>query len=155
VSAKKSRRGFAAMDPEVHRAVSARGGRSAHAKGTGRKFTHEKAAVAGKKGGRAGHERGTAHEFTAEEARAAGSKGGRANVGDRPARVAEAAARQAAACVSGQGRLTPATLARRAEMAELWAAGLTLAQIGERFGVTRQAVGALRAVDGAAGGGER
>jgi hypothetical protein len=49
--------------------------------------------------------------------------------------------------------LTPAALARRAEMAELWAAGLTLAKIGERFGVTAQAVGAaLRAVEAAAGG---
>ena len=39
VSKEKSRRGFASMDPETHRAVSARGGRTAHAKGTGRKFT--------------------------------------------------------------------------------------------------------------------
>jgi hypothetical protein len=53
--------------------------------------------------------------------------------------VAEAAAaRQAAA--GPRGRLTPAALARRAEMARLWVAGLTLAEIGERFGVTRQAV---------------
>jgi hypothetical protein len=38
-------------------------------------------------------------------------------------------------------------------MVPLWAAGLTLAEIGERFGVTRQAVAAaLRTVDGTAGG---
>jgi len=59
--------------------------------------------------------------------------------------------RQAAA--GTRGRVTPAMLARRAEMVPLWAAGLTLAEIGERFGVTRQAVAAaLRTVDGTAGG---
>jgi len=155
VSEKKSRRGFASMDPETHRTVSARGGKAAHARRTGRTFTREQAVEAGRKGGQAGHAKGTAHEFTAEEAQAAGSKGGRASVGDRPARVAEAAARQAAAGTRGRGRLTPEALARRAEMARLWAAGLTLAEIGRRFGITRQAVaGALRAVEGAAGVGD-
>ena len=101
--------------------------------------------AAGREGGQAGHAKGTAHEFTAEEARAAGSKGGRANVGDRPTRVAEAAARQVVASPRGRGRLTPEALARRAEMARLWAAGLTLAEIGQRFGVTRQAVAAALA----------
>jgi hypothetical protein len=141
------------MDPEAHRAVSARGGRAAHANGAGRRFTRAQATAAGRKGGQVAHERGTAHEFTAEDARSAGRKGGRANVADRPARVAEAARRQAAA--GARGRLTPAALPRRAEMARLWSADLTLAEIGRRFGVTRQAVaGALRAVEGAAGGGE-
>ena len=91
MSENKSRRGFAAMDSEAHRAIASKGGRSAHAKGTARKFAGEEAATAGAKRGRAAHEQGTAHEFTAEEVRAPGSKGGRANVGDRPARVAEAA----------------------------------------------------------------
>jgi hypothetical protein len=37
-------------------------------------------------------------------------------------------------------------------MVRLWAAGLTLAQTGRRFGATRQAVAAaLRAVEGAVG----
>ena len=90
MSKKKSRRGFASMDPETHRAVSAQGGRSAHAKGVGRKFTHEQAVAAGRKAGQAGHEQGTAHGFTAEAARAGGSKGGQANVGDRPVREAQA-----------------------------------------------------------------
>ena len=46
----KSRRGFAAMDPEKQRAIASKGGRTAH-------------------------ELGKAHEFTVEEARAAGRKG--------------------------------------------------------------------------------
>lgn len=45
------KRGFAAMDEEQQRAISAKGGREAH-------------------------ERGTAHEFNSEEAREAGRKGG-------------------------------------------------------------------------------
>ena len=70
--------------------------------------------------------------------------------------MAEEARRQAEEAPRDRGRVTPATLARRAEMARLWAAGLTLAEIGERFGITRQAVAcALRAVDGAAGEGGR
>jgi len=80
---------------------------------------------------------------------------GMLQVGDRPARVAEEARRQAQAGTQGRKRVTPAALVRRAEMARLWSAGLTLAEIGRRFGVTRQAVaGVLRAVEGAAGGGE-
>ena len=71
---------------------------------TARKFTGEEAATAGVKGGKAAHEQGAAHEFTAEEAREAGRKGGRANVGDRPARVAEEARRQADAAARGRGR---------------------------------------------------
>jgi hypothetical protein len=90
VSQKKSRRGFASLDPEAHRAVSGRGGKAAHARRKGRTFTREQAAAAGRKGGRAGHANGTAHEFSAEEARAAGSKGGQANVGDRPVPEAQA-----------------------------------------------------------------
>src|SRR5262249_27613393 len=46
----KSRRGFAAMDPEKQRAIASKGGRTAH-------------------------ELVRAHEFTIEEARAAGRKG--------------------------------------------------------------------------------
>jgi hypothetical protein len=71
----------------------------------------------------------------------------------RLARIAEAARRQAEAGTCGRTRIAPATLACRAEMARLWAAGMTLAEIGERYGLTRQAVAcALRAVEGAAGG---
>ena len=74
----KSRRGFAAMDPEKRRAIASRGGKAAQAAGTAHRFTREEAAVAGQKGGRAAHAKGTAHEFTSEEAREAGSKGGKA-----------------------------------------------------------------------------
>jgi DNA-binding CsgD family transcriptional regulator len=49
-----------------------------------------------------------------------------------PAGSAEAAPR-------GRGRVTAAALARRADMARLWAAGLTYAEIGRRLGVSRQA----------------
>jgi DNA-binding CsgD family transcriptional regulator len=69
------------------------------------------------------------------------------------ARVAGEARRQAEAGTRGRKRVTPEALAQRGEMARLWAAGLTLAEIGERYGITRQAVAcALRAVERAAGG---
>lgn len=48
---RKSKRGFAAMDPQKQREIAS-------------------------KGGRAAHEKGTAHEWTAEEARQAGRMGG-------------------------------------------------------------------------------
>ena len=149
------RRGFAAMTPERRREIASLGGKAAHAAGTAHQFTTEEAVAAGAKGGKLAHARGTAHTFTAEEARAAGRKGGRADRGTAAVasrlRVAEEARRQAeaAACghSDGRGRVTPGTLERRAEMARLWAAGLTLREIGERFGVTRQTVAAaLRAV---------
>jgi DNA-binding CsgD family transcriptional regulator len=160
-----SGRGFASLSPERRREIASKGGKAAHAAGKAHTFTTEEARVAGSKGCKLAHALGRAHEFTVEEARAAGKKGGRAGRGtargpsqamggDRAARLAEEARRQAEAAARGRGhgRVTPAKLARRAEMAELWAAGLTLAEIGERFGVTRQAVGAaLRAVEGAAG----
>jgi general stress protein YciG len=55
---KKSKRGFASMDPDKQRAIAIKGGRAAHAKGK-------------------------AHEFTSEEARVAGAKGGRVTASDR------------------------------------------------------------------------
>lgn len=48
---KKSRRGFASMDPERRREIARRGGRKAHEKGTAHKFTPDEARVAGRKGG--------------------------------------------------------------------------------------------------------
>jgi len=56
-------RGFAGMDAERQRQISAEGGRAAHRKGT-------------------------AHEFDSEEAREAGRKGGQASGGSRRRRVA-------------------------------------------------------------------
>jgi DNA-binding CsgD family transcriptional regulator len=149
--------GFAGIDPERQREIARMGGRAAHAAGTAHQFTSQEARAAGSKGGKAAHTRGNAHVFTTEQAREAGKKGGRASwegaTAATRARVAEEARRQAEAGPRGRKGVTPAALARRAEMARLWAAGLTLAEIGERFSVTRQAVAcALRAVEGAAGG---
>jgi general stress protein YciG len=78
IMTEKSRRGFAAMDPEKRRAVASKGGIAAHAKGTAHRFTSAEASAAGRKGGRVAHARGTAHRFSAAEASAAGRKGGRA-----------------------------------------------------------------------------
>lgn len=48
-----AKRGFAAMDPERVRELAARGGRVAHERGTGHRFTSEEAREAGRKGGKA------------------------------------------------------------------------------------------------------
>ena len=56
--AQKSRRGFAAMDPERQRQIASEGGRAAH-------------------------RQGVAHEWSAEEAREAGRKGGQNSKGSR------------------------------------------------------------------------
>jgi uncharacterized protein len=53
----KSRRGFAAMDPEVVREISRKGGKAAHEQGTAHEFTKQEARVAGRKGGLAPHRR--------------------------------------------------------------------------------------------------
>lgn len=45
------KRGFAAMAPELVRAISRKGGVAAHAAGTAHEFTSEEARVAGRKGG--------------------------------------------------------------------------------------------------------
>ena len=50
---RKTPRGFAAMNPEMQRAIAAKGGRAAHQKGTAHEFTSEEARVAGRKGGEA------------------------------------------------------------------------------------------------------
>lgn len=46
-------RGFAAMDPELQRAIASAGGRAAHEHGTAHEFTPEEARRAGRKGGQA------------------------------------------------------------------------------------------------------
>jgi len=53
--AKRSRRGFAGMDPAQVRALASRGGRAAHEQGTAHEFTSEEARAAGRKGGLASH----------------------------------------------------------------------------------------------------
>jgi general stress protein YciG len=51
----RARRGFAAMDPELVRAISRRGGIAAHVRGTAHEFTPDEARAAGRKGGLAAH----------------------------------------------------------------------------------------------------
>jgi general stress protein YciG len=48
---RKSRRGFASMDPEKQRVIASKGGKAAHAKGTAHEFTPDEAREAGRKGG--------------------------------------------------------------------------------------------------------
>ena len=49
----KSRRGFAAMNPERQREIASRGGRAAHEKGVAHRWDRQQAMTAGKKGGQA------------------------------------------------------------------------------------------------------
>lgn len=46
-------RGFAAMNPELQRAIASAGGRAAHEHGTAHEFTPDEARRAGRKGGQA------------------------------------------------------------------------------------------------------
>lgn len=59
--AKKSLRGFAAMDPQRQREIASLGGRAAHQSGHAHEFTSEEARAAGKKrhAARAGAATGT------------------------------------------------------------------------------------------------
>lgn len=47
----KSRRGFAAMDPEMQRRIASEGGRASHESGRGHRFSTAEARDAGRKGG--------------------------------------------------------------------------------------------------------
>jgi hypothetical protein len=60
---KKSRRGFASMDPEKARAIASKGGKAAHARGTANTFTHEAAVAAVDGGASAGRSRTPSGEF--------------------------------------------------------------------------------------------
>lgn len=48
----KKNRGFASMDPKLHKEIAQKGGRAAHSMGTAHEFTSEEGKIAGKKGGR-------------------------------------------------------------------------------------------------------
>lgn len=48
---RKSKRGFAAMDPQKQRDIASKGGRAAHQKGTAHEWTSEEARRAGRAGG--------------------------------------------------------------------------------------------------------
>lgn len=47
----KARRGFAVMDPALRSSIASKGGKAAHAKGTGHQWDAEEATAAGRKGG--------------------------------------------------------------------------------------------------------
>lgn len=49
----RSRRGFAAMDPEQHREISRRGGQASHESGRGHEWNEDEAREAGRRGGEA------------------------------------------------------------------------------------------------------
>nr|WP_141731135.1 KGG domain-containing protein [Oligoflexus tunisiensis] len=51
-----SQRGFAGMDEEQQREISAKGGRAAHQSGNAHEFDSEEAREAGRKGGQASHQ---------------------------------------------------------------------------------------------------
>ena len=137
---KKSRRGFASMTPEQRRAIASLGGKAAHAKGVANRFTRETAAAAGRKGGRTAHTKGVAHEFGGEEARQAASAGGRARWQHRPGGHLAMPKPRPSTRKPGEKRGRPADDSRRSEVVRLRAEGLTLAEIGRRLGVSRQAV---------------
>ena len=73
---KTSKRGFAAMSPEVRKRIASLGGKAAQASGNAHRYTSEEARKYGSLGGKAAHQKGVAHTFTPTEARAAGKKGG-------------------------------------------------------------------------------
>jgi hypothetical protein len=50
-SEKRSRRGFAAMDPEKQRQIASEGGRAAHRQGVAHEWSTDEAREAGRKGG--------------------------------------------------------------------------------------------------------
>jgi general stress protein YciG len=81
ISTPKQKRGFAAMDPERHRAIAQKGGRAVAAKGTGHHFTSETARAAALKSSE------NRHRFTSETAREAGQKGGKASRTKKDAEV--------------------------------------------------------------------
>lgn len=90
----QKKHGFAAMDPDQQRAISSRGGKNAHAKGTAHKFTAESAKEAGTKGGIAisadaahmskiGKKGGAKVAENVEHMRAIGQRGGSKTAADR------------------------------------------------------------------------
>lgn len=79
------KRGFGSMDEERQREIAAKGGRSAHEKGTAHEFSSDEASAAGRRA----HESGKAHEFSSEEARQAGAKGGQSSRGSQRGGSAE------------------------------------------------------------------
>lgn len=93
----KGRRGFASMkDREHHRAIAAKGGKSAHAQGRAHEYDSAEATAAGRKGGAAVAAR-RGQGYMAE----IGRKGGKATQARRRREVEEAE-RRAVATLVGQ-----------------------------------------------------
>ncbi|HEX6333956.1 MAG TPA: KGG domain-containing protein [Flavisolibacter sp.] len=59
---KKSRRGFAAMDPDKQRRIASEGGRAAHKQGVAHEWSRDEAREAGRKGGQASGTRRSARK---------------------------------------------------------------------------------------------
>ncbi len=68
VETEKKPRGFALLDPRVHREESSKGGRTTHALGKLHKWDRETAAVAGRKGAAVTHARRAAAKKAADAA---------------------------------------------------------------------------------------
>jgi general stress protein YciG len=79
----RNKRGFAAMDEELHRQIASQGGRKAHETGKAHEFTSDEAFEAGKKGGQSISQD---REHMAE----IGRRGGKAAQRNRKARKEEA-----------------------------------------------------------------
>ena len=107
-------------------------------------------------GCRAAHERGLAHTFTAEEQQRGSRAGGRARWQGRPGGHLAMPKPRPSSRKPGETRGRPADEARRAEAVRLRVKGLTLAEIGRRMGVSRQAVQLMlsRAIGAAGTGGK-
>ncbi len=76
----KSKRGFAAMDPEEQRRIASLGGKRAHEKGTAHEFDSQEAQEAGRLGGKATHSsdgRGNSDSGTARGDSSGGTGRGR------------------------------------------------------------------------------
>ncbi len=80
---KKSKRGFAAMTPEMHRELSSRGGHTVQANGTAHRFTSESA----KRAAAIAYATGKVHHWTAEEAKEASRKSHEARSAKKAAEV--------------------------------------------------------------------
>ncbi|HEY7428869.1 MAG TPA: KGG domain-containing protein [Gemmataceae bacterium] len=71
---KKSKKGFASMDPEKQREIAKKGGKAAQRKGKAHKWTRDEAVEAGRKGGKAVQAAGTGNRFDSESGKAAARK---------------------------------------------------------------------------------
>ena len=71
---KKSKKGFASMDPDKQREIASKGGKAAQRKGKAHKWTREEAVEAGRKGGQAVQAAGTGNRFDSASGRAAARK---------------------------------------------------------------------------------